>query len=292
MTINLPKPPDKYDTNDQQAIRAAIAQADRANQKRNSRIDMGRAPFTIQSPNGTIWNVQVADDGTLSTSGYSGGGGGAAPVPALTHNHVFVGNAAGNAGDVALSGDGVINDSGALTISKSGGVPFGTAAFDAASAFDAAGAAAAAQAAAEAYDDAKYTSGTFTPTLTIATPGDGVITYTTQAGSFYQIGKLVFFEIRVTAKIVFTTAAGAITMFGLPMAAADANWLAVCGGSQNGIVWPTGSSQIIAVPVGTSPLGLGISFQGTNFASVSFGIAHITSNTVFRLKASGVFQAP
>lgn len=143
MTINLPKPPDKYDTNDQQAIRAAIAQADRANQKRNTRIDMGRAPFTIQSPNGTIWNVQVADDGTLSTNGYSGGGGGAAPIPALTHNHVFVGNSAGNAGDVPLSGDGTINDSGALTITESNGVPFGTAAFASTSAFDAAGAAAA-----------------------------------------------------------------------------------------------------------------------------------------------------
>lgn len=76
-------------------------------------------------------------------------------APALTSSHLFVGNGSNVATDVAMSGDATIANTGAITVSKSGGVAFGSAAFQASSAFDAAGAAAAALVTAEAYTDTK-----------------------------------------------------------------------------------------------------------------------------------------
>lgn len=75
-------------------------------------------------------------------------GGGIIPSTiVLTDNHILVGNASNVATDVPMSGDATIVASGQITVTKSGGVAFGSAAFDSASAFDAAGTAAAAVAA-------------------------------------------------------------------------------------------------------------------------------------------------
>ena len=85
--------------------------------------------------------LKSIEGGTGSTTG--GGGG----TPGGTSGQVQYNNS-GSFGGFTVSGDGTLNTStGALTISKIGGVALGTAAFQPASAFDAAGAAAAAQAA-------------------------------------------------------------------------------------------------------------------------------------------------
>ena len=56
-------------------------------------------------------------------------------TPALTNGHIFVGNASNVATDVAMSGDGTMANTGAITITKSSGVAFGTAAFQNVAAF-------------------------------------------------------------------------------------------------------------------------------------------------------------
>lgn len=76
-----------------------------------------------------------------------GGGGGSA----LTDSHILVGNASNVATDVAMSGDAAISNTGAVTVSKSGGVAFGSAAFVGTGTFDLAGAASTAQTNAEAF---------------------------------------------------------------------------------------------------------------------------------------------
>ena len=116
--INLPQAPRLYDPRDQQSLRAALAQADGQNLKRNTDIQMGRARFVMQSPNGKRWNIGVTDSGQVGT----GGGG---PVQTLTHGHIFVGNASNLAGDVAMSGDATIIDTGVISVTKTGGVTFG-----------------------------------------------------------------------------------------------------------------------------------------------------------------------
>ena len=82
----------------------------------------------------------------------------AADIPALPYTtstlasaDIFVGSAGNLATAVAMSGDATITNTGAVTVSKSGGVAFGSAAFTASTAYDAAGAAATAQTNAEAY---------------------------------------------------------------------------------------------------------------------------------------------
>lgn len=78
----------------------------------------------------TAWSVLGP-----GTSGYvltTGGAGanpawaaGAPTTPALTHNHIFVGNSSGVAADVAMSGDATIADTGAVTVLKTNGIAFG-----------------------------------------------------------------------------------------------------------------------------------------------------------------------
>lgn len=74
-----------------------------------------------------------------------------AQLPTLASAQIWVGNGSNAATAITLSGDGTLSNAGALTITKSNGVAFGTAAFVNTSAFDAAGAAATAQSNAEAF---------------------------------------------------------------------------------------------------------------------------------------------
>jgi hypothetical protein len=66
--MNLPKSSNTYDARDQDNLRTAIAQADKANMKKNTDIEMGKARFFMRSPNSSRWIIAVADDGTLSAT--------------------------------------------------------------------------------------------------------------------------------------------------------------------------------------------------------------------------------
>lgn len=57
--MNLARPPEKYDPNDQAQMRAQIAAEDSRNVKVGGRV-------LLRSPNGALWRLAVADDGTLS----------------------------------------------------------------------------------------------------------------------------------------------------------------------------------------------------------------------------------
>lgn len=62
-----------------------------------------------------------------------------------------------------------------------------------------------------------YEEGTFTPTLTFATPGDLSTAYSSRYGFYTKIGNIVFVTMRVTATtFTYTTAAGGLLILGLP----------------------------------------------------------------------------
>jgi len=113
------------------------------------------APTGTGFRNGTI----AFDTATTPWTGYVYYNGwqafGSAGVPpsdiTLTDSHILVGNSSNLAADVAMSGDAAMADTGQITVTKSSGMAFGSAAFVSTATFDAAGAAAAAQAAAEAF---------------------------------------------------------------------------------------------------------------------------------------------
>lgn len=66
------------------------------------------------------------------------------------------------------------------------------------------------------------TTGTWTPALTFATPGDLNVTYTAQFGSYVKIGSLVVLDFSiVTSAFTHTTASGAVKITGVPFASAN-----------------------------------------------------------------------
>lgn len=63
--MNLPRPPQAYSADDQERTRSAITQADQANVKKNTDLEMGRARIFLKSPT-KRWALTVDDAGTLS----------------------------------------------------------------------------------------------------------------------------------------------------------------------------------------------------------------------------------
>jgi hypothetical protein len=62
-----------------------------------------------------------------------------------------------------------------------------------------------------------YVTGTWTPTLTFATPGDLAVTYSVRDGVYTKIGRLVHIGFNVvTSAFTFTTASGNVSITGLP----------------------------------------------------------------------------
>lgn len=79
-----------------------------------------------------------------------------------------------------------------------------------------------------------YEEGTFSPTITFATPGDLTVAYSSQTGVYTKVGRLVHFTINLlTTTFTHTTASGTLQISGLPFAstgnhsAAIARWAGV-----------------------------------------------------------------
>jgi Putative phage tail protein len=102
---------------------------------------------------GSAFTYFVEAVNAVGSSSHSAGVSATASTPTivLTNGDIFVGNSSNDAVAVAMSGDATLSNTGTITVTKSGGVAFGSAAFDSASSFDTAGAAATAQTNAETY---------------------------------------------------------------------------------------------------------------------------------------------
>lgn len=69
-----------------------------------------------------------------------------------------------------------------------------------------------------------YEEGTFTPSITFATPGNLSVAYNTQTGSYVKVGKIVHCFVAIfTSSFTHTTASGNLTLTGLPFAVAGNN---------------------------------------------------------------------
>lgn len=114
---------------------------------------------------------------------------------------------------------------------------------------------------------AAYSSGTWTPALTFATPGDLAVTYTTQVGTWVRIGNMVFAQMTVTtATFTHTTASGDFQITGLPFTSKNVS--------------------------GQTNLGAG-SWRGVTKANYTDMNLLLSSNTnIFVIRASGSGQTP
>ena len=92
--------------------------------------------------------------------------------------------------------------------------------------------------------------GTWTPTLTTATPGDLSVAYSQRIGSYIQIGKLVIVWLNVaTSTFTWTTASGILQITGLPFTSSSA--INFTGGMAD-------TSGIVSVPNTYSDFGINV----------------------------------
>lgn len=68
MTLSLPRPGPQYSQDDEAQMRHAVETADRANVKVGASIliDPDRNMLVIKSPDGSRWNITIANDGMIS----------------------------------------------------------------------------------------------------------------------------------------------------------------------------------------------------------------------------------
>lgn len=70
-----------------------------------------------------------------------------------------------------------------------------------------------------------YEEGTWTPTLTFATPGDLSVTYSSRIGIYTKIGRMVYITFWVsTSAFTHTTASGTCSITGLPFTSSSATF--------------------------------------------------------------------
>lgn len=117
-----------------------------------------------------------------------------------------------------------------------------------------------------------YEEGTWTPTLTFATPGDLAVTYSTQSGFYTKIGRFVSIQCNVAASsFTHTTASGQFRISGLPFVPAISSSGSV--GFTNGIVAGAGSLLVILVSGGTFPFYSYTGSTGTTATVTTAGVA-------------------
>lgn len=136
-----------------------------------------------------------------------------------------------------------------------------------------------------------FTAYTFTPTVTFATPGDLSVSYTTQSGFGYKVGKLRFFQIAVAFTPTHTTASGEFRIGGLPDVAAS-------GTSRDSVApvvyinsawtWPASATNVSGLlPTGSGTLR--IYGHGSGIASTAFTAANVPSGTAKSITLSGSY---
>ena len=124
-----------------------------------------------------------------------------------------------------------------------------------------------------------YEEGTFTPAITV---GSGSVTHVTQTGNYTKVGRLVYFDIRVTLSAI-SSPSGTLFITGLPFAGGISG--------RSGLVKFTSVnnfSSIIPADVLSSYISTGTSVLVTNNAGVGYNASNLEYNTQFDL--SGMYQ--
>lgn len=131
-----------------------------------------------------------------------------------------------------------------------------------------------------------FSEGTFTPTLTFATPGTYVPGYTTQQGNFTRVGNRVHASIRLAATPTIGTASGLATVGGLPFTAGGNAALRYEGNGRFDSASPVfpggGTYPIFTVSSGASVINLGV--QPPSLASVSLNAADFTTGVAYDMR--------
>lgn len=133
-----------------------------------------------------------------------------------------------------------------------------------------------------------FRSGSFTPTLAFAAPGDLSVSYSTQAGAYWRIGDLVLALVHLAATPTYDTASGQLRIAGLPFTVGDPM---VANTFQHGgsTTYPANAQTLVTRPeAGTTYftcLGLGPGVAST------LTVANVASGAGFVARGLLVYRA-
>jgi len=137
-------------------------------------------------------------------------------------------------------------------------------------------------------DDTEET-GTFTPSITFATPGDLALTAVTASGRWTRKGRRVYVELSYTGTPTYTTASGDFRLTGLPFAAAGG--LSTFNIQGSGVfTWPASRTQVFVLPI-SGQTYCNVRGLGTNIAnSTAFAVSEVPSGTAVTLNFAGEYR--
>lgn len=135
-------------------------------------------------------------------------------------------------------------------------------------------------------------SGTFAPTITFPTPGDLSVAYTTQTGTYYQIGKFTFVYVNLVFTPTYTSAVGALRV-SLPSIVGTGSLgplqvLQLSGSTA--VAWPSSASMLYAQAVAGQAFS-NLYGAKTSATPVAVNTAQIASGNSVTLTLAGVFVA-
>ena len=122
-----------------------------------------------------------------------------------------------------------------------------------------------------------YETGTWTPAVSFATPGNLSVSYTIQTGQYVKIGALVYIYMVLQFTPTYTTASGAVAITGMPFSAADTNVGGVLGGQLAGLTYP--ASRVFPVIRFTSGTNIGVVAFASGFAASAITTTQMPSGT-------------
>lgn len=131
----------------------------------------------------------------------------------------------------------------------------------------------------------------WTPLITFATPGDLAVAYTTQVAWYVKNGAQVVFSVALTFTPTYTTAAGALRVSGLPVAAIFGNnmqWVFPLLVNL-AATWPTGATQAVARIQGNNGNIFDFEGVGSGVAAANFTTANFPSGALASFSFSGSY---
>ena len=129
-------------------------------------------------------------------------------------------------------------------------------------------------------------AGSFTPTMTFASPGDLSVVYTTQSGEYTRIGNVVYYTLTLVATPTFTTASGNFHITSLPITVAGN----AVGSSYNssGITYPA-STTAITPSASSGANALLLQGSGSSTGGATLTASHFSTGVQFGITCSGFY---
>lgn len=135
-----------------------------------------------------------------------------------------------------------------------------------------------------------FKSGTWTPTVTFATPGDLTVAYSLQEGHYWRVGAMCLIAFRLDFTPTFTTASGGLRIEGLPFAILDSRDIGVPLMHGANMPYPAGVSTLMARFRNASSY-MTIDGSGSGLATTDLIASDFTSGQAQTAVAGGVYQA-